>query len=59
VAADDVVAGLDGCRRGWVADLIDACAAASTAIRVARREAVLFPDPPERDAFGLPIAIWA
>jgi predicted RNase H-like nuclease len=42
-----------------VSDLIDACAAAWTAIRVARREAVSFPDPPERDAFGLPIAIWA
>jgi len=40
-------------------DLIDACAAAWTAGRVARHEAVSFPSPPERDAHGLPIAIWA
>lgn len=40
-------------------DLIDACAAAWTAGRIARREAISFPSPPERDAFGLPIAIWA
>lgn len=40
-------------------DLIDACAAAWTAARVARGQAVSFPDPPERDAFGLPVAIWA
>ena len=39
-------------------DLIDACAAAWTATRIARGEAISFPDPPERDAFGLPIAIW-
>jgi predicted RNase H-like nuclease len=40
-------------------DLIDACAAAWTAGRIARHEAVSFPSPPERDAHGLPIAIWA
>lgn len=40
-------------------DLIDACAAAWTAGRIARGEAVSFPSPPERDAHGLPIAIWA
>lgn len=40
-------------------DLIDACAAAWTAGRLARGEAVSFPSPPERDAHGLPIAIWA
>jgi predicted RNase H-like nuclease len=39
-------------------DLIDACAAAWTAARIARSEAISFPDPPERDAFGLPVAIW-
>jgi predicted RNase H-like nuclease len=39
-------------------DLIDACAAAWTAMRIAHRRAVSFPDPPDRDAFGLPIAIW-
>jgi len=48
--ARDCGAGLD--------DLIDACAAAWTATRIARGEAISFPDPPERDAFGLPIAIW-
>lgn len=40
-------------------DLIDACAAAWTAGRIARGEATSFPSPPERDAHGLPIAIWA
>lgn len=40
-------------------DLIDACAAAWTAGRIARRAAESFPSPPERDAHGLPIAIWA
>ncbi|MBB3771075.1 putative RNase H-like nuclease [Angulomicrobium tetraedrale] len=40
-------------------DLIDACAAAWTAGRIARGEAVSFPSPPEEDAHGLPIAIWA
>ncbi|MCK0207875.1 DUF429 domain-containing protein [Starkeya koreensis] len=39
-------------------DLIDACAAAWTAGHIARREAVSYPSPPERDAHGLPIAIW-
>lgn len=39
-------------------DLIDACAAAWTAGRIVRREAVSHPSPPERDAQGLPIAIW-
>ena len=40
-------------------DLIDACAAAWTALRLAAGEAISFPDPPERDAFNLPMAIWA
>ena len=40
-------------------DLIDACAAAWTAARIARGNALTFPDPPERDAYGLPVAIWA
>ncbi len=40
-------------------DLIDACAACWTAARIAEGKAISFPDPPERDAFGLPIAIWA
>jgi predicted RNase H-like nuclease len=40
-------------------DLIDACATAWTASRIANRQAMCFPDPPERDAHGLPIAIWA
>jgi predicted RNase H-like nuclease len=49
--ARECVAGLD--------DLVDACAAAWTAARIAQGKAISFPDPPERDAFGLPIAIWA
>ncbi|MBS9475876.1 DUF429 domain-containing protein [Ancylobacter radicis] len=40
-------------------DLIDAAAAAWTAGRLARGAATSFPTPPERDALGLPIAIWA
>lgn len=40
-------------------DLLDACAAAWTAGRLARHDAVSFPSPPEHDARGLPIAIWA
>ncbi|WP_371347847.1 DUF429 domain-containing protein [Ancylobacter sp. IITR112] len=40
-------------------DLIDACAAAWTAGRIARGDAISFPSPPERDAHGLPVAIWA
>lgn len=38
-------------------DLIDACAALWTARRILRGEAESIPDPPERDGFGLPIAI--
>ena len=40
-------------------DLIDACATAWTALRIANSRAMCFPDPPDRDAHGLPIAIRA
>lgn len=40
-------------------DLIDAAACAWTAKRAACGKALRFPDPPERDAFGLPVAILA
>ncbi|MDI4666228.1 DUF429 domain-containing protein [Xanthobacter autotrophicus] len=40
-------------------DLIDAAACAVTAKRVAEGKALRFPDPPEADALGLPIAIVA
>lgn len=40
-------------------DLVDACACAVTAKRVFEGKALRFPDPPERDAFGLPVAITA
>lgn len=40
-------------------DLLDACACAVVAGRIHRREARTFPDPPGRDGFGLPVAIWA
>lgn len=40
-------------------DLVDACACAVTAKRVFQGKALRFPDPPERDAFGLPVAITA
>jgi predicted RNase H-like nuclease len=40
-------------------DLLDALACAATARRIAGGRAQSFPHPPERDRFGLPIAIWA
>lgn len=40
-------------------DLIDALACAVIARRVWTGTARPFPDPPPRDAFGLPMAIWA
>jgi predicted RNase H-like nuclease len=40
-------------------DLIDALACAAIARRIAAGAIRPFPDPPERDAFGLPMAIWA
>jgi predicted RNase H-like nuclease len=40
-------------------DLLDALACAATARLIAGGRARSFPDPPERDRFGLPIAIWA
>ena len=38
-------------------DLLDACASAWTACRISAGTALAFPDPPERDAHGLAIAI--
>lgn len=40
-------------------DVVDALACLATAARLARGQARPYPDPPGRDAFGLPIAIWA
>jgi predicted RNase H-like nuclease len=40
-------------------DLLDALACAAIAARIHRGLARPFPDPPERDASGLPMAIWA
>jgi predicted RNase H-like nuclease len=40
-------------------DLIDALACAAVARRIYSGLAQSFPDPPERDKFGLPMAIWA
>jgi predicted RNase H-like nuclease len=40
-------------------DLLDALACAAIARRILARIAVPFPDPPSRDDFGLPVAIWA
>lgn len=39
-------------------DFLDAAAMLMVAMRRARGEAVSFPDPPGRDGFGLPVAIW-
>lgn len=40
-------------------DLVDALACAAIARRIFVGQAHPFPDPPERDCFGLPMAIWA
>lgn len=40
-------------------DLLDALACATVARRIHAGAAQPFPDPPERDAFGLAMAIWA
>jgi predicted RNase H-like nuclease len=40
-------------------DLLDAIACAAIARRIHAGLARPFPDPPERDALGLPMAIWA
>ena len=40
-------------------DVLDALACAAIARRIHSGQARPFPDPPERDAFGLPMAIWA
>jgi predicted RNase H-like nuclease len=40
-------------------DWIDALASLVVARRLARREAISFPSPPEMDRLGIPIAIWA
>ncbi|ALN71550.1 DUF429 domain-containing protein [Aureimonas sp. AU20] len=40
-------------------DRLDACVLLLVARRLARGEATSLPDPPERDGFGLPVAIWA
>jgi predicted RNase H-like nuclease len=40
-------------------DLLDALVCAAIAARIHRGLARPFPDPPERDACGLPMAIWA
>jgi len=40
-------------------DLLDSLACAAIARRILARAAVSFPDPPLRDEFGLPVAIWA
>ena len=40
-------------------DLLDALACAAIARRIHAGLARPFPDPPARDAFGLPMAIWA
>jgi predicted RNase H-like nuclease len=40
-------------------DLLDALACAAVARRLHEKTARPFPDPPPRDAYGLPMAIWA
>lgn len=40
-------------------DLLDALACAAVARRIFNRCAISFPDPPIRDGYGIPMAIWA
>ncbi len=40
-------------------DFLDAACMMLVAGRILRGEARPFPDPPGRDAFGIPVAIWA
>jgi predicted RNase H-like nuclease len=44
---------------GAADDLLDALACAAIARRLAKGFAMPYPDPPPRDAYGLPMAIWA
>lgn len=39
-------------------DFLDACALLFVAGRLARGEAISWPDPPETDSHGIPVAIW-
>jgi predicted RNase H-like nuclease len=51
---------MDAAQKGAGADdVIDALACALIARRIRAGRARPFPDPAGRDAFGLPIAIWA
>ncbi|RVA66366.1 DUF429 domain-containing protein, partial [Mesorhizobium sp. M7A.F.Ca.CA.001.08.2.1] len=46
--------------RGAAADdFLDAAAMTLIAGRIVGGEARPFPDPPGRDSFGIPVAIWA
>lgn len=45
--------------RASVDDILDATVAAWSAARIARGEALSFPDPPQLDASGKRVAIWA
>ncbi len=49
----------DAARRAAVDDMLDAAAAAWTARRIARGQAVMIPDPAPAGPGGRPIAIWA
>ena len=40
-------------------DVLDAIAALVATLDRAQGRAISFPDPPERDAYGIPVAIWA
>jgi threonine dehydratase len=46
-------------RGAAIDDMLDALAALCVARRIHAGKAKPFPDPPARDDFGLPIAIWA
>ena len=46
-------------RGAKIDDLLDALACAIIARRINAGKAKPFPDPPEHDAYGLPMAIWA
>jgi len=45
-------------RGAKIDDLLDALAALVVARAIAQGRARSFPEPPERDAHGIPVAIW-
>jgi predicted RNase H-like nuclease len=59
IKADMPVVEADRPKGAGIDDMLDALACATVARRIHAGHARPFPDPPGRDAFDLPVAIWA